>query len=80
MSGWLIATPYDADAGLATLETLYAVWHPDRSTALELAKRYGPTGSRVRPRVVSELSRSVLHGLKLRPGEAGLLHAERPWI
>ena len=80
MSGWLIATPYDADAGLATLEALYAVWHPDRATALELAKGYSPRGSGVQPRVVSELSRSTLRGLRLRPGEAGLLHADQPWI
>ncbi|MDT9601066.1 hypothetical protein [Sphingosinicella rhizophila] len=80
MSGWLVAKAYEVDAGIPTHETLFAVWHDDQQAALELARNYGPHGSRVTPRVLTTLSESVLRGLKLRPGEAGVLHADRPWI
>ena len=80
MSGWLITKPYEANAGGVTLEALFAVWQADQETALRMAEDYGPLGSRIRGRILSELSESVLRGLKLRPGQAGLLRADRPWI
>lgn len=80
MSGWLVAKPYDGGAGLPSHEALFAVWHPDQQVALRLAKEFGPHGSRVAPHIVTALTESMLSGLKLRPGEAALLHGDRPWI
>ena len=80
MSGWLVAIPYEVHAGLVTHEALFAVWHPDRDEALALAKAYDPQASQIQPRPVGELRESMLRGLKLKPGEAGLLHADQPRI
>lgn len=80
MSGWLVAKPYEENAGLPSHEALFAVWHADRDAALRLAKAYGPRGSGVAPRIVAELSESILRGLRLRPGQASLLHTDQPWI
>ena len=80
MSGWLVAKPYEVNAGLPTHEVLFAVWHEDQQTALRLAQEYGPRGSQITPRIVTALSESILRGLKLRPGEAAILHADQPRI
>ena len=80
MSGWLITKPYEASGGTAKLEAFFAVWHADRDAALRMAKDFGPRGSGVRPRPVAALSESMLRGLRLRPGEAAILHGDRPWI
>ena len=80
MSGWLIAKPYEENAGLATHEVLFAVWLLDGDAALSLAKTYGPRGSNTEPRIIAEVSDSVLHGLRLQQGQVALLHADRPFI
>lgn len=80
MSGWLIAKPYEENAGLATHEALFAVWLPDGEAAISLAKAYGPRGSNTEPRKIAEVSDSVLHGLRLQPGQVALLQADRPFI
>lgn len=80
MSGWLVAKPYEVNAGLPTHELLFAVWHEDQQAALGMAKEYGPRGSRITPRIVTALSESILRGLKLRPGEAAILQADQPLI
>ncbi len=80
MSGWLVAIPYEADAGTVTLEALFAAWHPEVETALKLAKSFDARGSKIQPRAVARLDDSILRGLKLQPGEAGLLVADQPRI
>ncbi len=80
MSGWLVAKPYEGDAGLPTHQALFAVWHEDQQEALRMAEAFSPHGSRITAQIVAPLSESMLRGLKIRPGEAGLLHADRPWI
>lgn len=80
MSGWLIAKPYEGDAGLATHQALFAVWHEDQQAALRLAEKFSPLGSKITGQIVAPLSEGMLRGLKLRPGEAGVLHSDRPWI
>ena len=80
MTGWLVAKPYEGDAGLATHEALFAVWHEDQQEALRMAEAYSPHGSRITARIVVALTESMLRGLRIRPGEAAILHADRPWI
>lgn len=80
MSGWLVAKPYEGDAGLPTHEALFAVWHEDRQEALRMAEAFGPHGSRITGQIVAALSDSMLRGLRIQPGEAAILHADRPWI
>ena len=80
MSGWLIARPYEGNGGLAKLEAPFAVWDSDRKAALRRAAELGPRGSLSHPRIRARLSEAMLRGLRLNPGEAGVLHADRPWI
>ena len=80
MSGWLVAKVYEGDAGLPTHEALFAVWHEDQQEALRLADAFSPRGSGIRAHIVAPLSESMLRGLRLRRGEAAVLHADRPWI
>ena len=80
MDGWLVAKSYEGDAGLPTHQALFAVWHEDRQEALRMAEAYSPRGSGITAQIVAPLSESMLRGLKIRPGDAALLRADRPWI
>lgn len=62
------------------MAALLAVWHRDEKEALRLAQEYNPRGSAISPRIVSPLSEGVLRGLKLEPGQAGVLQAFRPYL
>ena len=76
MSGWLVSLTYDANAGVPTLEALFATWSPDSDEALRQVAAFDPRGSQIRPRLVAELPDSLLRGLKLSPGQTGLLQAD----
>ena len=80
MTGWLIARPYEVNAGIPTHEALFAVWNADQETALRKAQSYSPRGSSVTSYVVAGLSEGMLRGLRLQPGETGILHADQPHI
>lgn len=73
MSGWLVAVPYEVNGGTVTHEALFAVWHPDQAESLRIVRAFRPRGSQITPRPVIELNEAILRGLKLNPGEAGLL-------
>lgn len=73
MSGWLISLTYEANGGRPTLEALFACWKELREEALSAVAALDAVGSRIVPRVVSQLSGSQLRGLNLRPGQTARL-------
>ena len=76
MSGWLIGVIYEVSGGSPTHEALFASWLPDREEALRQVIAYEPRGSHIPPRIIAEVPDHSLRGLKLSPGETGLLCAE----
>ncbi|PBN42259.1 hypothetical protein [Sphingobium sp. D43FB] len=75
MSGWLVSITYESNAGLPTLEALFATWTADPEEALREVAAFEPRGSQILPRLIVELPESALRGLKLLPGQTGLLQA-----
>lgn len=76
MSGWLVSLTYEANAGIPVLDALFATWTSDPEDAVRLVGDFEPRGSQIVPRLVIELPESALRGLRLSPGETGLLSAD----
>lgn len=76
MNGWLISVTYEVRGGLPTHEALFACWISDKEEALRKVVDFEPRGSQISPRLIAEIPESALRGLKLSPGETGLLIAD----
>lgn len=75
MSGWLVSLTYEGNAGVPILDALFATWTSDPDEALRKVGDIEPRGSEVMPRLVVRLTESMLRGLRLSPGQTGLLQA-----
>ena len=76
MSGWLVSLTYEVNGGAPFLEAVFASWTPDSEKALRQVGDFEPRGSQVSPRLVTELSDSMLRGLRLEPGQTALFSAD----
>ncbi|WP_275226717.1 hypothetical protein [Novosphingobium album (ex Liu et al. 2023)] len=76
MSGWLVSVTYEMSGGLPTHEALFVCWVSDKEEALRKVSDFEPRGSQIPPRLIAEVPDSALRGLKLSPGQTGLLIAD----
>lgn len=76
MDGWLVSVVYDVSGGRPSHEATFATWVADSAKALRAVTDFEPRGSEIAPRLIAQIPASALRGLKLSPGETGLLVAD----
>jgi hypothetical protein len=77
MSGWLVSLTYETQGQAPFLQALFGSWLEDRDDAVRAVAGFDAAGSKVAPRIVGKLDDSMLRGLRLNPGQTGLLGADQ---
>lgn len=69
MNGWLVTVDREMSGGLASIQDLYASWHPaPREACAQVASKLAH-GSQIRPAPLMTIPRAVFMGLRMDPGQ-----------